>query len=173
MPTITVCPLNQIHDLIERQKPSRLISLLDPSSMIDTPSAIGADRHLKLGVNDIPSPSPGLIAPGASHVRALLDFVASWDVESPMLIHCWAGVSRSTASALIAACVLNPETPEAAIVQRIRALSPTATPNIALTAYADDMLDRGGRMVDAVRAIGQGADCFEGVPFTIPAYWHA
>ena len=37
--------------------------------------------------------------------------------------------------------------------------------NARLVAVADDILGRNGRMVDAIAAIGRGADAFEGTPF--------
>ena len=105
--------------------------------------------------------------PEESHVAQLLDFVRAWDRAQPLLIHCYAGVSRSTAGAYIAACALQPKSCEQELAQYIRALSPTATPNARLVAVADDLLGRQGRMSAAIAAIGRGADCFEGVPFTL------
>ena len=82
-----------------------------------------------------------------------------------MIIHCYAGISRSTASAYSALCLLNPEIPEDVIAQRLRRASGTATPNRLIVSIADDLLGRGGRMVDAVSAIGMGAPAVEAVPF--------
>jgi predicted protein tyrosine phosphatase len=100
-------------------------------------------------------------------VRALLDFVGAWDRTEPLLIHCYAGVSRSTAAAFIAACALAPARDEGEIARALRAASPTATPNARLIALADAALGRGGRMTDAVAAIGRGVECFEGKPFAL------
>jgi predicted protein tyrosine phosphatase len=76
-------------------------------------------------------------------------------------------VSRSTASAFIAACALNPKRDEHEIAQALRAASPTATPNARFVALADDRLQRNGRMSAAIQSIGRGADCFEAEPFTL------
>ena len=113
----------------------------------------------------------GLITPAEAHVTAILDHVQAWDQSAPLVVHCWAGVSRSTASAFMAACALNPDVPPLKIAQFMREASPTATPNRLLTRYADDLLGRGGAMVDAIDAIGRGEDCWEGVAFDIPARW--
>ena len=72
--------------------------------------------------------------PDAAHLDELLAFVRAWDRASPMLIHCFAGVSRSTAAAYIAACALAPERDEFAIARALRAASPTASPNTHLVA---------------------------------------
>ena len=122
--------------------------------MIDTPDGVAPGRHLRLGVNDIAEAAEGLVAPDESVVSDLLAFGRTWDETAPMLIHCWAGISRSTASAYVLACELSPEVEEHAIAQALRQAAPHAYPNRRIVALADDMLGRGGRMVDAVRAMG-------------------
>ena len=109
----------------------------------------------------------GHVAPEISHVEMLLAFVRAWDRADPLLIHCWAGVSRSPAAAFVAACALAPDRDEAEIAHAIRKASPTATPNARFVALADAHLRRNGRMVEAVAGIGRGEDCFEGVPFSL------
>ena len=132
------------------------------------PAAIALDRHLFLPLSDIIEPTEGHVLPGEGHVRRLLHFAYSWDRAAPMLIHCFAGVSRSTAAAFISACALNPEREESEIARAIRAASPTATPNARLVALADIILVRRGRMNAAIAAIGRGEACMEGVPFSLP-----
>ena len=92
-----------------------------------------------------------------------------WNHEAPLVIHCWAGISRSTAAALISLCALNEEGVEGDIATAIRRASPTAMPNSLMVAIADDLLGRRGRMVDAVRAIGEGKIAVAGKPFSIPS----
>jgi predicted protein tyrosine phosphatase len=169
MPSIIVCPLSQVEARIAVHGPARLISLLDPANMIETPKGLCAQSHLKVGVNDIAAPQDGLVEPGRDHARAILDFVDGWETDRSLLVHCWAGVSRSTATAFIAACRLNPETEELAIAQAIRRRSPTASPNPLLVAAADHLLGRAGRMRAAVEAIGRGEMAWEGVAFELPA----
>ena len=93
--------------------------------------------------------------------------VAPGSRESPLVLHCWAGISRSTAAAYIAACALAPDRDEAALALVLREASPSATPNARFIALADDILGRQGRMVDAIRAIGRGAEAMEGTPFML------
>ncbi|TIX80640.1 MAG: protein tyrosine phosphatase, partial [Mesorhizobium sp.] len=85
----------------------------------------------------------------------------------PLVVHCYAGISRSTASAYIIAAALAPKRCEVELAETLRALSPTATPNPRLIAVADTLLDRNGRMIGAIQAIGRGADAFEGTPFEL------
>jgi predicted protein tyrosine phosphatase len=86
-----------------------------------------------------------------------------------MVIHCWAGISRSTAAALISLCSLNPETSEELIALRLRAASPTAYPNRLMIRLADAALGRKGRLIDAVEAMGRGLAAAEARPFSLPA----
>lgn len=172
MPLIAVCSLALVPSTITRLKPWGLITLLDPATMIDTPDDILPDRHLRVGVNDINASADGLVSPGQDHVASVISHGEAWDHSAPLLIHCWAGVSRSTASAFIVSCLRNPDIAPARIADMIRSLSPTATPNRLLTSIADDMMGRGGTMVDAVDAIGRGIDCWEGEPFELPGRWN-
>ena len=167
---IYVCSWRLVEETISQTGAQHLVTLLSPAATMVRPQMINADRHLHLQIADIVEPMEGHIAPEEEHVAALLAFVQAWHRapdNTPLLIHCYAGVSRSTAAAFITACALNPQLNEAALAADIRAKSPTATPNILLVALADKLLDRRGRMVAAISAIGRGADCFEGVPFAL------
>src|SRR5690606_18487979 len=118
-----------------------------------------------LSMHDIAEAQGGMTPPGQSHVLRLLTFARSWDRAHPLVVHCYAGISRSTASAYIVAAALAPRRDEEELARTLRALSPSATPNARLIALADEILQRNGRMVAAIRSIGRGADAFEGVPF--------
>jgi predicted protein tyrosine phosphatase len=168
---IIVGPLSLVPQLVEQRRPSHLITLLDPDHApnIDTPPPLTPDRHLRIGVNDICDPTDGLLLCQEHMVQELLDFGAGWDEREPILIHCWAGISRSTAAAFTLACERNPEVSERDIAERMRRSSRRASPNRRIVAIADNLLGRGGRMVDAVDSIGRGEPAYENVPFDIPA----
>ncbi|MFZ5834125.1 MAG: tyrosine phosphatase family protein [Pseudomonadota bacterium] len=165
---IYVCPLSQVKDTINKLTPSHLVSLLDPKSMIGTPPQVHRDRHLQLSVNDIAEPRDGLVLPGETHIRAILDFVDGWDQRAPMLIHCWAGISRSTAAAYIALCHLNPGH-ELNAARLMRAAARHAQPNQRLVSVADKLMRRQGRMIEAVAQMGPGEFDMEGDLFFMPS----
>jgi predicted protein tyrosine phosphatase len=167
MPRLHVCSLALIAETVARTGARSLVTLLSPGTEIERPTAIQPERHLYLAVSDIIEPMPGQVLPDAAHLDELLAFVHAWDRAAPMLIHCYAGVSRSTAAAYIAACALEPKRDEFAIARALRSASPTASPNARLVALADDKLGRRGRMSAAIEAIGRGETCFEGAPFTL------
>jgi len=167
MPNLHVCPLSRLHETVAATRASHVVSLMGASATVERPAGIAAERHLFIGVSDIVEPLEGHILPAAEHIEPLLAFVRAWSRESPLVFHCWAGISRSTAAAYIAACALAPERDEAGIALALREASPSATPNPRLIALADDLLGRRGRMVDAIRAIGRGAEAMEGTPFML------
>lgn len=162
-------PLSMVDAAIEMHNIGAIISLINQDTMLETPVSMPQDQHLKLAMNDISLPTDGLVLPGEAHVNQLIEFVSRWDQSAPLLIHCWAGVSRSTAGVFISLCQLNPVMEEAEIALRLRAASPTATPNARLVELADGLMGREGRMMKAAEMIGQGEMTFEGAPFSLPA----
>ena len=167
MPAVYVCPLSRLGATVEQTGASHIVTLINPGTPVPRPPSIAEDRHLFLGFNDISDPIDGMILPGQDHLDTYLDFLRNWDRVRPMVIHCWAGVSRSTAGAFTAMCLFRPDLPETEIAARLRARSPEATPNARLVELADARLGRDGRMIDAVRRIGRGANAFEGSVFSM------
>ncbi|MFY9629087.1 MAG: tyrosine phosphatase family protein [Methylocystis sp.] len=162
-----VCPLGRVVDTVQSTGARSLVTILTAGASSVRPCEIAPPRHLRLAVSDIEAPLDGHVLPGSEHVESLLAFLREWDRRQPLVIHCYAGVSRSPAAAFIGACALEPDRREIEIAQELRRASPTATPNRRLVALADRMLGRQGRMVEAVAAIGRGADCYEGAPFAM------
>ena len=164
---IHVCSLAKVEETVARTGAGRLLSLLSAGTEVTRPASIARENHLHLVMHDIAVAQDGMTMPGEEHVLDILDFGRRWDRTRPLVIHCYAGISRSTASAYIIAAALAPKRDEAELAQTLRALSPSATPNPRLIAVADALLDRKGRMVEAIQAIGRGADAFEGTPFEL------
>jgi predicted protein tyrosine phosphatase len=167
MPTLHVCSLARLHETVAATRASHIVTLINAATAVERPDTVSADRHLFIGVSDIVDPLDGHILPAAEHVERLLAFVRAWSRENPLVIHCWAGISRSTAAAFVTACALKPERGEDDIARALRQASPIATPNRRIVAVADEILGRRGRMVDAVERIGRGREAFEGVPFRL------
>src|SRR4051795_5057992 len=115
MPTLHVCSLARLHETVAAARASHLVTLVTATTAVERPASIAPDRHLLLGVSDIVEALDGHVLPGAEHVERLIRFVRAWERASPLVIHCYAGISRSTAAAFIAACALKPERAEADI----------------------------------------------------------
>src|SRR5699024_10964060 len=119
--TIVVCPLSQVERLTEELGVGHILTLLGDPAQAVTPD--GVADHLVINVHDIVTANGDQILAEASHVQQVIDFARGWDGKAPMLIHCFAGISRSTASAFIVACVQQPGRAESEIAEQIRAAS--------------------------------------------------
>jgi predicted protein tyrosine phosphatase len=164
---IHVCSLSRLHRTVEETSARHIVTLLRDVHLVQRPACIAEGNHLILGMDDIPEPLDGYVAPCDEHVSQLIDFVRGWNRAAPMVVHCYAGISRSTAGAFVAACTLNPGRDERHIAEQLRRLSDTASPNRRIVAIADNLLGRRGRMVDAIDAIGAGAAAYEAQPFRL------
>ncbi|GEP12720.1 tyrosine phosphatase family protein [Methylobacterium gnaphalii] len=168
MPTLHACPLSRLHETVAATGASHLVTLATIGTVMERPASIDPARHLTLGVSDISAPMVDHVLPAEAHVRALLDFLREWDREHPLVIHCYAGISRSTAALYTAVCALRPDRDEGEVAGALRRLSPPATPNRLIVEIADGLLGRDGRMIAAIAGIGRGAEAYEGTPFTLP-----
>jgi len=164
---IHVCSLARLYSTVDEIGASHLITLLRLTDRVERPAHIVAENHLVLALDDITTPMDGYIAPGEEHVERLIDFAGKWDRSTPMVVHCFAGISRSTAGAFVAACAVNPQRDEMQIAWDMRRASRTATPNARIVSIADRLLGRNGRMVRAIETIGPGQVAEEGVPFRL------
>lgn len=164
---IHVCSLARLHQTVEETGARHVVSLLGNETNVTRPNTVAPENHLWLRMDDIAVPLDGHVEPAESHIGDLLGFVRSWDRTAPMVVHCYAGISRSTASAFVAVCALNSGRSEVAIAQALREASPTASPNMLIVTIADRMLDRRGRMVAAVEHIGRGLFAEEADPFRL------
>jgi predicted protein tyrosine phosphatase len=168
MPRILVTPLSALGDAIASHRPSHIVTLLSPEHMIATPEGFAAERHLKLGVNDVSDPAAGNDPPARAHIDKLLAFAREWDARQPLLIHCWAGISRSMASAYTVLCDRLGPGREIEIAMAIRRRAPHANPNPLLVSHADEALGRQGRMIEALYTMGPPLLVEEGIATALP-----
>jgi predicted protein tyrosine phosphatase len=166
---IHVCPLSAVPDTVARSNASHLLTWLQDEIVVETPRLILPERHIRFHIHDISEPLPGYVLPGREHIDQLIEFALDWGGHGPIVVHCWAGISRSTAAAYTALCAINPVASEELIAMRLRQASPTAYPNRLMIRLADAALGRQGRMVRAVEAIGRGVPAGEAAPFSLPA----
>jgi predicted protein tyrosine phosphatase len=164
---IHVCSLSRLYATVDETGAQHIVTLLRLVDRVQRPTHIAPENHLVLAVDDITAPMDGYTAPAHEHVRRLIDFVTAWDRKAPMVVHCFAGISRSTAGAYVAACALNPKRDEMQIAWDIRRASRTAQPNARIVSIADRLLKRDGRMVRAIEAIGVADPATEGHPFRL------
>lgn len=161
---IHVAPLSAVQDVARGLPSYDLLTLLSPDTDAKALATLTPQRRLHLVFHDIVEAREGLIAPSGEMIAAMLDFGRARMHETPLLIHCWAGISRSSAAAYSLACDRHPGR-EDELATALRARAPFVTPNRLMVALADDLLGRNGAMVDAITRIGRGAEAFEGMPY--------
>src|SRR5258708_30885144 len=132
---------------VEASGARHVVPLLRDIHLVSRRSTIALDNHLVLAMDDISVPLEGYSAPADEHVSELVKFLRGWDRRAPLVMHCYAGISRSTAGAYVAVCALNPHRDEAAIAKELRRASPTPTPNARIGGIADPRLRPGGRVI--------------------------
>ena len=169
MSDLHVCPLSGLSALAATLGSFHLLTLLSPDHAGEHHRDLAHDKHLQLSFHDIIEAKPHLVAPDIAIMQAIVDF-GRGAADKRMLIHCWAGISRSSAAAYVIACDRNPGF-ESDIADELRRRAPSVTPNRLMIEIADDLLGRHGRMVAAIARIGRGADAFEGETYRLPLRW--
>jgi predicted protein tyrosine phosphatase len=163
---IYVTSLFEMPHYVATLRPSHLVSIIQPEFQPDTPVEIDPANHLRVQVHDISQPAPGSIHPGESHIRQMIDFLRDWPARSPLLVHCYAGISRSTAAALIARVVKSGNALDAALA--LRRAAPHARPNSLIIDLADQILGLDGGLIEARQAMGDGVPAVEGTLVELP-----
>ena len=166
MSDIHVCPLSALEQTLITSDARWMISLSGPGKSLARPTQVDGG-FLALEFNDISEPREKLVAPDDEHIATLLAFIDAWNCRGNLLIHCWMGISRSTAAAAIALARLGKPTSMDRLANRLRTASPMATPNALMIAIADRQLGFDGAFSRAINSIGRGEDAPEGRPFIL------
>jgi predicted protein tyrosine phosphatase len=164
---IHVCSLAALPETVKATGASHILTVMAKVDQVQRPESVLPANHLKVAMDDITEQIDGFVAPCDSHIEQVLNFVRGWDRSAPLVVHCYAGISRSTASAFAAVCALNPHRDEMSIARQIRAASPIASPNRLIVTLADKALGRDGRMLRALDEMGPGQMMVEGRPFRL------
>lgn len=151
---IYICSLAEMPAHVRALNPSHLVSLLAAEQQPPTPDGFARARHHRVEVNDISQPMDGYVLPQDDHIAGLIGFLEGWEGASPLLVHCFAGISRSTAAALIALTFRHDGREEEAAL-RLREAAPHANPNRRMIELADARLGRDGRLIGALAAMGE------------------
>ena len=152
---LTICGLTEL-GAFQNAAVTHVLSILDPGHPEPEDfAAYGPHKRLTLRFDDIISPAPGMMLPERHHIEALLEFgkglaAATDDPLNHLLVHCHAGISRSTASMTILLAEARPDADEDSLFAHIREIRSQAWPNSRMIGLADDLLGRGGRLVAAL-----------------------
>jgi len=163
--TIFVTSLFEMPHFVRELSPVRVLSIIQPEFQPDRPHGLEPAQHLRVAVHDISEQHPEQILAAHRDVEALVGFVEGWEPsEGAFLAHCYAGISRSTAAALIAATIKTGDPHGSAL--HLRAAAPHAQPNRRIIALADEVLDLRGALISARESMGEATSLPEG-PLTV------
>ena len=154
---ITVCGIEELAGHCEARA-SHVLSILDPDHPVpEAFGTFGEHQKLELRFHDIIEDRPGQLTPQPDHVAAILQFGRDLQAAAPgqarLLVHCHAGISRSTASMVLILAQAMPEVAETEIVAMVHGIREKAWPNLRMIEFGDAMLQRSGRLVAAVQAL--------------------
>ena len=154
-PRLTICGIAELGEH-SAAGVTHVLSLLGPTSP-DPPefAAFAPHRRLILRFHDVIEPRSDQNAPTREDVERLLVFgrEVSETADAPLLVHCRAGVSRSTAAAALILMQANPAWPASAALDAVAASRPRAWPNLLILEFGDALLGRNGEIAAAAGAI--------------------
>ena len=149
---LTVCGLDEL-DRHSGRGVTHVLSILDPE-WPDPQAFLDFDPHFRatLRFHDAIEPGPGVVMPQKPDVDAILAFGRDAGDVRHLLIHCHAGLSRSTAAMLMILAQADPRETEDGVVGRLLQIRPQAWPNSRMIGFADERLGREGRLSAAIAA---------------------
>ena len=150
---ITICGLSELAGHAHAGF-SHVLSILDPAwPDPDDFRRYGPHRRVVYRFDDVVEVGFGYTAPTRRDVAGILEFGRELLDQPPeqLLIHCHAGVSRSTATAAMLMAQNNPGR-ERDVFEELERMRPRSWPNALMVRIADALLEREGALLAALRA---------------------
>jgi predicted protein tyrosine phosphatase len=149
---LTICGLEEL-DSHSNRAVTHVLSIMDPDCPDPTAfQAYDSHHRMILRFHDIIEPSQGCVMPEEGHVEAILEFGTSLGRDASkrdkghLLVHCHAGISRSTAAMAMLLAQAGPDQDDDRIIDRLIEIRPQAWPNSVMVGFADRILGRKGRL---------------------------
>lgn len=148
--------------------PARVISLLSQDETAPHFDGLAPANHLHLYI-ERDACSATISNAAKARAEEIIQFTTDFDgAGGDILIHCNRGISRSMAAAYIIQCAMNAGKDEEALALALRRAAPHADPCPMMIAHADDILDRDGRMLDAIQDLAPPCADITAPPVTLP-----
>ena len=152
MPQLIVTSYWMARERLDNLRPRFVLSIMDPTSKFSLPSFDTVKAHKTVWVHDITSDDIEFdrpyVTPSLEHVQSIVDLANRWGSTDRVLVHCMAGVSRSSAAGLIYLAALNPSKIDQA-TSWLRSAGPWLSPNPLMIRLGDQVLNLGGRLIEA------------------------
>ena len=134
---------------------THIISLLDDGSEFEVGDNLFEDYHphqrLLLKFDDVSYPNQYYVAPTHEDVETILEFAKSIGETDRVLVHCVAGVSRSTAAASLLLLQAYPEMTAHEVFEEVVRIRPIAIPNFLILQHGGRILDRFDEIIEAYK----------------------
>ena len=147
---ITISRKADVYNVANDHKITHILSTLDPGDTIKAPTYI--KDHLLYNFDDIEI-SQSTYSPKPEHVAEILEWSHNLTHDDRLLVHCWAGISRSTALGLAIWVQKHGKDYEAARKWLLET-RPIACPNRLIAGYADQILNCDGKLLQLADEIG-------------------
>ncbi len=110
---IHVCSLVRLHETVEDTGARHVVSLLGDEARVERPTLDRAGKPSLAAAARYFRAARRLYHAGRGARRRAAQLRARLGPPAPLVVHCFAGISRSTASAYTSVCALNPQRDEA------------------------------------------------------------
>ncbi len=135
---LEICGYSDLDRIIEKFKPTHIISLIENVRFL-------GNNHLHLQVSDIHGPTLGFTHPIKEHLDELLDYTRNLTDSDRILVHCFAGQSRSTAAAI--AIIIQHGMNYIDAFDHVSSLRPISLPNTAFIKLIDNHFELNGKLI--------------------------
>lgn len=149
---ISITSVDKVPAYVQFKSVTHIVSLLwkEEKDELRLPSSFPRENWLSVEMNDVASRHHSG-APTRGQVNYVLEWIKQLPEDAHVLIHCFAGISRSTAIALSAKVMQGMPIDEA--VAWLKDHRPVACPNPIITKYADEILEAKGELHSAAEKI--------------------
>jgi predicted protein tyrosine phosphatase len=150
---IRICKRFEVPSVAHEMRATHILSLIDQGAKVYTPSACQG-KHLILHMEDIEE-KDRLGSPKIEQIAQAIEWARNLPADARVIVHCEAGVSRSTAMAFGVWAVHNPTTDLKIGAEWLKAIRPVACPNLLIAEHIDKLLNFNGEFVTICDGIGE------------------
>lgn len=147
---VAVCGRSEVKKTAKRFLATHVFSLLDRG--VPIPYAARELEH-RLWIMEDTDTANEWSSPKQEQIINILETARNLPSDARLLVHCEAGVSRSTAVALAIMVQDSKDLDESA--RRLREIRPGASPNMLISWYADNILGLDGKLVQLAEKISE------------------
>ena len=153
MNEFTICSKSEVNKTVKNFGATHLITLLDPGDSVFRPPSIPGTNHLKLNFFDEEDETKSN-PPKLWHGESILGFAKSLH-DARVVVHCHAGICRSTAAGLALWLQENGLDRLDEAKKWLSEVRPNSFPNSLLGKHFDNILGLDGKLIDLIENISQ------------------